>query len=172
MEKPLFIIHSDGTIEQVIEYCEDTISRKASIEAMKKLFNQDCKDYGCEIPECFDADRAIKELKDLPPVQPKLSESEDCISRQAVLKLQYRIDDSATLSTRDVVNVEDIEDLSSVTPKPKIGHCKDCKWWRDSDGVYRRGINAESQCPINGSQVFEGNGYCYMFKLKEKGLGN
>ena len=44
---------------------------------------------------------------------------EDCISRQAVLSMQYRIDDSATLSTRDVVNVDDIEDLPPVTPKPK-----------------------------------------------------
>ena len=47
---------------------------------------------------------------------------EDCINRQAVLSMQYRIDDSATLSTRDVVNVDDIEDLPPVTPKPKTGH--------------------------------------------------
>lgn len=47
--------------------------------------------------------------------------TEDTISRQAVLDLQYRIDDSATLSTRDVVNVEDIADLPSVTPQPKTG---------------------------------------------------
>lgn len=45
----------------------------------------------------------------------------DAISRQAVLELQYRIDDSATLSVRDVVNVEDIEDLPPVTPQPKMG---------------------------------------------------
>ncbi len=45
---------------------------------------------------------------------------EDC--RQAVLEKQYRIDDSATLSTRDVVNVEDIEDLQPVNPQePKDG---------------------------------------------------
>lgn len=42
---------------------------------------------------------------------------DDAISREAVLNMQYRIDDSATLSTRDVVNVEDIEDLPSVTQK-------------------------------------------------------
>lgn len=89
---------------------------------------------------------------------------EDCISRQAVLSMQYRIDDSATLSTRDVVNVDDIEDLPPITPIQKIGHCKDCKWWKDSDGAYRRGIGAESQCPINGREVFEGSGYCYMFE--------
>lgn len=47
---------------------------------------------------------------------------DDSISRQAVLSMQYKIDDSATLSTRDVVNVDDIEDLPPVAPKPKKGH--------------------------------------------------
>lgn len=55
---------------------------------------------------------------------------DDAISRQAVLKLQYRIDDSATLSTRDVVNVEDIEDLPNVTPKENVtefaDRCREC----------------------------------------------
>ena len=47
----------------------------------------------------------------------------DLISRQAVLNLQYRIDDSATLSTRDVVNVDDIENLPTVKPQElKTGH--------------------------------------------------
>jgi len=46
-------------------------------------------------------------------------------------------------------------------------HCKDCKWWRDSDGVYRRGIGAESQCPMNRRKVLEGTGYCYMFEPQE-----
>ena len=45
---------------------------------------------------------------------------DDAISREAVLKKQYRIDDSATLSTRDVVNVEDIEDLPPVTPSRQV----------------------------------------------------
>ena len=38
--------------------------------------------------------------------------------------------------------------------------CKDCKYWKDSDGVYRRGIGAESKCPINNKEVFEGKFYC------------
>jgi hypothetical protein len=50
----------------------------------------------------------------------------------------------------------------SVQPKPKTGHCKDCKWWKDSDGVYRRG--AGHRCPINTRVVFDGNGYCYKFE--------
>lgn len=57
-----------------------------------------------------------------------------------------------------------IEKLPPVTPQPKIGHCKDCKWWKDSDGMYRRGGHAESQCPINRREVLEGNGYCYMYE--------
>lgn len=54
----------------------------------------------------------------------------------------------------------------SVTPQLKMGRCKNCKWWKDSDGLYRRGGHAESQCPINRREVFEGNGYCYMFEPK------
>ena len=49
----------------------------------------------------------------------------------------------------------------------KIGHCKDCKWWKDSDGAFRRGIGAESQCPINREEVYEGNGYCFLFEPQE-----
>ncbi len=44
--------------------------------------------------------------------------------------------------------------------------CKDCKWWKDSDGVYRRGCGAESHCPINTNVVWSGEGYCYMFSPK------
>lgn len=51
--------------------------------------------------------------------------------------------------------------------EPKTGHCKDCKWWKDSDGTYRRGVHAESQCPINRREVLEGNGYCYVFEPQE-----
>ena len=47
---------------------------------------------------------------------------EDCISRTEVLKMQYRIDDSASLASRDVVNVDDINDLPPVTPQPNTGH--------------------------------------------------
>lgn len=46
------------------------------------------------------------------------------------------------------------------------GICRDCKWWKDSDGNYRRGIGAESKCPINTETVCNGFGYCYMFEPK------
>ena len=60
----------------------------------------------------------------------------------------------------DVVEVEEEQE--------QVGHCKDCKWWKDSDGAFRRGIGAESQCPINREEVYEGNGYCYMFEPQER----
>lgn len=84
---------------------------------------------------------------------------EDCISRQAVLDLVNSDWKYEGLET-------DVASLPSVNPQ-KIGHCKDCKWWKDSDGAYRRGIGAESQCPMNRKEVYEGNGYCYMFKPQE-----
>ena len=59
-----------------------------------------------------------------------------------------------------------IKSLPSV--KPQTVRCKDCKWWKDSDGFYRRGVHAESKCPINRREVFEGNGYCYMYEPKER----
>lgn len=62
-----------------------------------------------------------------------------------------------------------MEEVSEMTncKKEKTGHCKDCKWWKDNDGVYRRGIGAESKCPINCKKVYEGNGYCFMFEPQE-----
>lgn len=44
--------------------------------------------------------------------------------------------------------------------QPEIIRCKDCKHWRDSDGVYRRGIDAESKCPLNTQEVYTGTFYC------------
>ena len=83
----------------------------------------------------------------------------DSVSRQAVLELIADDD----LSMGQVV--KGIHALPSVTPQEP--RCKECKWWKDSDGEYRRGCGAESKCPINRREVFEGNGYCYLFELQE-----
>lgn len=58
----------------------------------------------------------------------------------------------------DIVNIEALEQ------EPR---CKDCKWWKDSDGKYRRGCGAESHCPINRREVYEGNGYCFLYEPQE-----
>lgn len=65
------------------------------------------------------------------------------------------------------LKIDEQYDLAMEQAEPKTGHCKDCKWWKDSDGVFRRGIGAESQCPMNRIEVYEGNGYCHMFEPQE-----
>ena len=108
---------------------------------------------------------------------------EDAISRQAAQAKIKSICDEYRLSYEDGERKaatggsayalgHAFDDLPPVTPQPKTGHCKDCKWWKDSDGMYRRGCGAESQCPINRKEVYEGNGYCYMFEpQKSEGQG-
>ena len=59
------------------------------------------------------------------------------------------------------------EELIKAIPSAEPKKCKDCKWWKDSDGSFRRGCMAESKCPINTKTVYEGNGYCYMFEPQE-----
>lgn len=49
---------------------EDCISRKAAIDAMIKLEQDDIKQYGCSIPEGFNSEPAIEALKGLLPVAP------------------------------------------------------------------------------------------------------
>ena len=96
-----------------------------------------------------------------------MSYCDDCISRQAMLDITWE-EPSYTDPLNVLTEVRDkVKDLPPVNPQPKTGHCKDCKWWRDSDGVYRRGSHAESRCPINRKEVLEGNGYCYMFEQQE-----
>lgn len=53
--------------------------------------------------------------------------------------------------------------------QPEIIRCKDCKYWKDSDGVYRRGFDAESKCPLNLKEVYEGTFYCGMAERRTDG---
>ena len=95
---------------------------------------------------------------------------EDC--RQAVIdslhnKFADGFDNDRWWNSMSVLYA--INKVPSVNPQdPKTaGYCKDCKWWKDKDGVFRRGIGAESKCPINRIEVFEGNGYCFLFEPQE-----
>lgn len=73
----------------------------------------------------------------------------------------YQIGQEVSIYFKDTMMIK------GIVQEPKTGRCKDCKWWKDSDGVFRRGIGAESQCPMNRIEVYEGNGYCYMFEQQE-----
>ena len=93
-------------------------------------------------------------------------ECPDAVSRQAVLDYIEGSEAELGHSSENELVCQDIKELPPVTPI-KIGYCKDCKWWKDSDGSFRRGIGAESQCPINYQEVYEGTGYCYIFEPRE-----
>ena len=62
------------------------------------------------------------------------------------------------------VKVDKIDKETSyiINLNDEIIYCRDCKWWKDSDGKYKRGAGAESKCLMNTKVVYEGNGYCYM----------
>jgi hypothetical protein len=99
-------------------------------------------------------DLAIKALEQQP--------RDDTVSRQVVLNyLKSNVDDFPDYHEA----IEKVLQMPPVTQK--YGKCKDCRWWKDSDGVYRRGVGAESQCPINCREVYEGNGYCFRFNPQE-----
>ena len=55
-----------------------------------------------------------------------------------------------------------LRELQERRKAPEIIFCNECKHWKDSDGVYRRGISAESKCPVNSRQVYEGTFFCGM----------
>ena len=55
-----------------------------------------------------------------------------------------------------------LRELQERRKAPEIIFCHECKHWKDSDGVYRRGITAESKCPVNSRQVYEGTFFCGM----------
>lgn len=115
--------------------------------------------------------------------------SDDCVSKKFMYELGATC--IATLNKNGkLIALGAIENLPTVTPTQCIaevrfskddlkeicnerieiectrGTCKDCKHWKDSDGVYRRGIGAESKCPLNIVRVFDGDFYCAYFKKR------
>lgn len=125
--------------------------------------------------------RAIKALN-----QPT---SDDCVSRQAVIDIlshyahNFGADNEikalpSVSPTRCIAEIkfskEELREICNERIEVECTHgtCKDCKHWKDSDGVYRRGVGAESKCPINNSRVFDGTFYCADFEKRgnESGL--
>ena len=91
----------------------------------------------------------------------------DLISRQAAIDegMSY-INGDCFCDKEDFAKyIEFIEQLPTI--QPEIVRCKDCKHWKDSDGVFRRGIGVESKCPLNLHQVYEGTFYCGLGERKE-----
>ena len=89
---------------------------------------------------------------------------DDCVSRQVVLNAITEIDGNINryIYTNEVREI--VKELPPVTPTH--GTCKDCKHWKDSDGVYRRGVGAESKCKVNYKEIYEGTFSCSDFEKK------
>lgn len=66
-------------------------------------------------------------------------------------------------------HAEWLRELAERRKEPEIIFCHECKHWKDSDGVYRRGISAESKCPVNSRQVYEGTFFCGMAERRTDG---
>ena len=125
------------------------------------------------LDECVLTDsraKVRKRLEEICDIAVKVLEQEPCedaISRQEVLSMQYRIDDSVTLSTRDVVNVDDIEDLPPVTPQPRTGH-----WVEENINEWSRKVFcSECGCAppfehISSGDVYSTSGYGVSNKTK------
>ena len=60
-----------------------------------------------------------------------------------------------------------MNDTERMIDNVPVIRCKDCKYWKDSDGVYRRGFDAESKCPLNLKEVYEGTFFCGMAERRE-----
>ena len=158
------------TINQVMDWLEqrpsvDCVSREQVLEETQKWRDT-------EFLRTTNSYHYLeKRISNLPPVIPKgvtvtdfadkckecgkiRGTFEDCVSRQAVLDLMQ-----LKMGGKELYKA--VYDLPPVTPTH--GTCKDCTHWKDSDGVYRRGVGAESKCPINIKEVYEGNFYCKDF---------
>lgn len=85
---------------------------------------------------------------------------------EALSYIQHKLD----LAVDDALIMTDKEyEIFSLCAKAleQEPRCKECKWWKDSDNKFRRGVEAESKCPINHKEVYEGNGYCFLYEPKK-----
>lgn len=170
------------TLDEAIVHCEDVAQQNETLanQYSKKEQNHPVERWdSCE--KCASEHRQLAEwLKELKAYK---KQDSDAISRKSIKqKLQEHHDffvnaygGFSNLPQNDKSRVDEITNCIAmvvneppVTPQQKIGQCKDCKWWKDSDGTFRRGIGAESKCPINHKEVYEGNGYCFLFEPKNQ----
>ena len=66
----------------------DLIDRDIACQKMTALYEEDCKIYGVPIPECFDSDRAIKALNELPSAEPVIY-CKDCVRHNVSVEDWY-----------------------------------------------------------------------------------
>ena len=88
-------------------------SKQWAINSMRKLRGEDIEDFGCEMSECFDAERAIEAINNLPEISTDVGEP--------------------TLTHNDVIE-EDRADLFDNTVNSYLNGYKD-GWKECSDSI-------------------------------------
>ena len=142
--------------------CEDAVSRHRLLNDLEELTTA-WEKYPVMAEQIKGVEVAIGYVKSIPSVQPETHEERtethacDLISR--AMLLEYIHNEPVGKMLCDKYNLDGvIKQLPSA--QPEIIRCKDCKQWKDSDGVYRRGVDAESKCPLNIQEVYAGTFYC------------
>ena len=160
--------------------------RKKAIETLKQLrldYEEFYEEHNNEVTHAYDMAIASLETDEAYNLMYEQSEfCKDCISREQAIKefckqtcetpnCRFR-DKGVVHASCDEVDV--LKRLPSVLPKAdkSIIYCRDCKWWKESDGTYKRGVRAESKCLMNTKVIYEGNGYCYLAEPKEESEDN
>ena len=92
----------------------------------------------------------------------------DAISRQAAIDVMAELQGRASTKAELKGISKAWKRIKELPPiQPEVVRCKDCKHWKDSDGVFRRGTGAESKCPLSLHQVYEGTFYCGLGERRE-----
>lgn len=116
-----------------------------------------------DIPDFYTMEEACEVVIKALEQQP----CDDCISREKALQIiRAWFDREATPS--DLKN--EIEQLPPVTPQPKMGHCKDCKYFEYDSVAKVNGIPliiAHEICKRWGDGCkSKEDGYCFLFEPK------
>ena len=151
------VVSSDSYESYILNHLQELDKGQYASERTTK---NDCADQnGCISCSLDDGDDCCRKLYEESMQEPAtkndlVADIEDAVERLNALKqlIGYDKDSEIVKATQKSHDMA----IKALEHEPKIRYCKDCKWWKDSDGKYRRGCEAESQCPINCREVFEG----------------
>lgn len=87
----------------------------------------------------------------------------ECIEKYDAYKMIYDFQHEKLKNGQVLISLRELREITfriPALPTIDIVHCRECKHWKDSDGVYRRGIDAESKCRVNCEEVMRGDWFC------------
>lgn len=123
--------------KQMQEPCDDTISRKAAINAMIKIEQDDIDRYGCKIPEGFDSSPAVEALNGLPSVTPQL---------EKIRVANIYIDEEKFKEICKNATLTILDDSNTPTIQPNTG------WWINDEDM-TNWYDATYKCSCCGREI-------------------